>query len=343
MQYVAVDGYGGDHAPVEVVKGVKQALEGVRDLFVYLTGYKEELKKLVVDFPKNLLERLEIVNSTEVVRMSDKPSQALRLKNSSMALGVKLVKDGNAEAFVTAGNSGAAMALAMFTLGRINGVSRPAIATLLPTLEGQMLMLDVGANVDCKPQHILEFSIMGAVYVKYVAGVQNPRIAILSNGSEPGKGNQLTIASYDLLHKSKLNFVGNIEGDEIYRGKADVVVCDGFVGNVVLKVSESIPDIIAEFLREEIKKSFWYKIGFLLAKPAFRVLKTKTDYSEFGGAPLLGVNGACIISHGRSNANAIKNAIIKALKFSKEKVNDKIERTIRNCVVLKQLKGAVRP
>ncbi len=343
MQYVAVDGYGGDHAPVEVVKGVKQALEGVRDLFVYLTGYKEELKKLVVDFPKNLLERLEIVNSTEVVRMSDKPSQALRLKNSSMALGVKLVKDGDAEAFVTAGNSGAAMALAMFTLGRINGVSRPAIATLLPTLEGQMLMLDVGANVDCKPQHILEFSIMGAVYVKYVAGVQNPRIAILSNGSEPGKGNQLTIASYDLLHKSKLNFVGNIEGDEIYRGKADVVVCDGFVGNVVLKVSESIPDIIAEFLREEIKKSFWYKIGFLLAKPAFRVLKTKTDYSEFGGAPLLGVNGACIISHGRSNANAIKNAIIKALKFSKEKVNDKIERTIRNCVVLKQLKGAVRP
>jgi len=343
MQYVAVDGYGGDHAPFEIVKGVKQALEGVKDLFVYLTGYRDELKRLVIDFPKNLLDRLEIVNSTEVVRMSEKPSQALRLKNSSMALGVKLVKDGKAEAFVTAGNSGAAMALAMFTLGRINGVSRPAIATLLPTLEGQMLMLDVGANVDCRPQHILEFSIMGAVYVKYVAGVQNPRIAILSNGSEPGKGNQLTIASYDLLHKSRLNFIGNIEGDEIYRGKADVVVCDGFVGNVVLKVSESIPDVIAEFLREEIKKSFWYKIGFLLAKPAFRVLKTKTDYSEFGGAPLLGVNGACIISHGRSNANAIKNAIIKALKFSKERVNDKIEKTIRNCMVLKQLKGAVRP
>ena len=342
MQYVAVDGYGGDHSPFEVVKGVKQALEGVKDLFVYLTGYKEELKRLVVEFPKSLLDRLEIVNSTEVVRMSEKPSQALRLKNSSMALGIKLVKDGKAEAFVTAGNSGAAMALAMFTLGRIKGISRPAIATLLPTLEGQMLLLDVGANVDCKPQHILEFSIMGAVYVKYVAGVQNPKIAILSNGSEPGKGNQLTIASYDLLHKSRLNFIGNIEGDEIYRGKADVVVCDGFVGNVVLKVSESIPDIIAEFLKEEIKKSFWYKIGFLLAKPAFRVLKTKTDYSEFGGAPLLGVDGACIISHGRSNANAIKNAIIRALKFSREKVNDKIEKTIENCVVLKQLKGAVR-
>ena len=341
MQYVAVDGYGGDNAPFEIVKGVKQALESVKDLFVYLTGYKDELKKLIADFPKELLERLEIVDSKEVVKMSEKPSNALRLNDSSMAVGIRLVKEKKADAFVTAGNSGAAMALAMFKLGRIKGVSRPAIATLLPTLSGHMLMLDVGANVDCKPQHLLEFSIMGAVYVKYVVGVSNPKIGVLSNGSEPGKGNQVTIATYDLLHKSKLNFIGNIEGDEIYRGKADVVVCDGFIGNVVLKVSESIPDIIREFLKEEIKKSFWYKVGFLLAKPAFRVLKTKTDYSEFGGAPLLGVNGACIISHGRSNGEAIKNAILKAIKFSREKVNDKIEKTLSSCTVLRQLKGAV--
>ncbi len=341
MQYVAVDGYGGDNAPFEIVKGVKQALESVKDLFVYLTGYKDELKKLIADFPKELLERLEIVDSKEVVKMSEKPSNALRLKDSSMAVGIRLVKEKKADAFVTAGNSGAAMALAMFKLGRIKGVSRPAIATLLPTLSGHMLMLDVGANVDCKPQHLLEFSIMGAVYVKYVVGVSNPKIGVLSNGSEPGKGNQVTIATYDLLHKSKLNFIGNIEGDEIYRGKADVVVCDGFIGNVVLKVSESIPDIIREFLKDEIKKSFWYKVGFLLAKPAFRVLKTKTDYSEFGGAPLLGVNGACIISHGRSNGEAIKNAILKAIKFSREKVNDKIEKTLSGCTVLRQLKGAV--
>ncbi len=341
MQYVALDGYGGDNAPFEIVKGVRRALESVKDLFVYLTGYKEELKKLVADFPKELLERLEIVDAKEVVKMSEKPSNALRLKDSSMAVGIKLVKEKKADAFVTAGNSGAAMALAMFKLGRIKGVSRPAIATLLPTLSGHMLMLDVGANVDCKPQHLLEFSIMGAVYVRYVVGVSNPRVAILSNGSEPGKGNQVTIASYELLHKSNLNFIGNIEGDEIYRGKADVVVCDGFIGNVVLKVSESIPDIIREFLKEEIKKSFWYKVGFLLAKPAFRVLKTKTDYSEFGGAPLLGVNGACIISHGRSNGEAIKNAILKAIKFSREKVNDKIEKTLSGCAVLRQLKGAV--
>ncbi len=341
MQYVAVDGYGGDNAPFEIVRGVKQALESVKELFVYLTGYREELKKLIADFPKELLERLEIVDSKEVVKMSEKPSNALRLKDSSMAVGIRLVKEKKADAFVTAGNSGAAMALAMFKLGRIKGVSRPAIATLLPTLSGHMLMLDVGANVDCKPQHLLEFSIMGAVYVKYVVGVPNPKIGVLSNGSEPGKGNQVTIASYELLHKSKLNFIGNIEGDEIYRGKADVVVCDGFIGNVVLKVSESIPDIIREFLKEEIKKSFWYKVGFLLAKPAFRVLKTKTDYSEFGGAPLLGVNGACIISHGRSNGEAIKNAILKAIKFSREKVNDKIEKTLGSCTVLRQLKGAV--
>ncbi|WP_041324433.1 phosphate acyltransferase PlsX [Hippea maritima] len=339
---VAVDAYGGDHAPQEVIKGIEFALRENSDLFVYLVGKEGELKGFIKGFEDSFRKRINIVDAPQVVRMSDKPSQALRLKNSSMAVGINLVKEGKADAFMTAGNSGAAMALAMFTLGRIKGVSRPAIATLLPTLEGQMLMLDVGANVDCKPQHLLEFSIMGYVYAKHVAGIDNPRVAVLSNGSEPGKGNQLTLSSYDLLSKSRLNFIGNIEGDEIYKGRADVVVCDGFVGNVVLKVSESIPDLIIEFLKEEIKRSFWYKIGFLLAKPAFRVLKSKTDYSSFGGAPLLGVRGSCIISHGRSNGVAIKNAILKAVKFSKEKVNDKIESAMEGCFVLKELKGAVR-
>ncbi|WP_084675027.1 phosphate acyltransferase PlsX [Hippea jasoniae] len=342
MIAVAVDGFGGDHAPFEIVEGVKLALKANNELFIYLVGKVDELGSLVESFDEEIKKRCEIVSATEVVRMSDKPSQALRLKNSSMSVGVELVKQGRAEAFVTAGNSGAAMAFAMFGLGRIKGVSRPAIATLLPTISGKVLLLDVGANVDCKPSHLVEFALMGAVYVKYVGGIEKPRIAILSNGSEPGKGNQLTLAAYDLLSKSGLNFIGNIEGDEIYKGKADVVVCDGFVGNVVLKVSESIPSVIGEFLKEEIKKSFWYKVGYLLAKPAFSVLKTKTDYAEFGGAPLLGVNGSCIISHGRSRARAIKNAILKALKFSAEHVNDKIETAIANCSVLNQLKGAVR-
>ncbi|WP_022669646.1 phosphate acyltransferase PlsX [Hippea alviniae] len=342
MIQVAVDAYGGDFAPDEVIKGVRYALKEKQGLFVYLVGKQDELEKLIGDFSDDLKERVEIVNADEIVRMSDKPSQALRMKNSSMSVGIKLVKEGKARAFMTAGNSGAAMAVAMFNLGRIKGVSRPAIATLLPTLDGQVMLIDAGANVDCKPQHLVEFAIMGAVYVKYVVGVKNPKIGVLSNGSEPGKGNQLTLAAYDLLYKSRLNFIGNVEGDEIYKGKADVVVSDGFVGNVVLKVSESVPHVIAEFLREEIRKSFLSKLGFLLAKSAFKALKKKTDYAEFGGAPLLGVNGACVISHGRSNAIAIKNAILKALRFSEEKVNDKIESALKSCLVLKELKGVVR-
>ncbi len=335
MSCVAVDAYGGDNAPEEVIKGSIKALSEVKDLYVILTGYKNKLKNMLADFEYDR-NRLLIEDADDIVGMIDKPSLALKKKNSSMSAGVRLVKEKKADAFVTAGNSGASMAFSMFTLGRIKGVTRPAIATLLPALKGNVLLVDAGANTDCKPSNLLEFALMGGVYVKYMLNIESPRIGILSNGSEPGKGDQLTIKAYDLLSKSRLNFVGNIEGDEIYKGKADVVVCDGFIGNIVLKTSESIPQIIAEFLQEEIKKSFWYKIGFLLAKPAFRLLKNRVDYSEFGGAPLLGVNGTCIISHGRSNAMAIKNAIIKALKFSKEQINDKIEAAINNCKILKK-------
>ncbi len=337
MNCVAVDAYGGDYAPEETIKGVLKALTEVKDLKIILTGYKNKLKKLLEGFEYDQ-DRLIIEDASDIVGMIDKPSLALRKKNSSMSVGIKLVKDKKADAFVTAGNSGASMAFSMFTLGRINGVDRPAIATLLPSLDGNVLLVDAGANTDCKPSNLLEFALMGGVYVKYMLGINSPKIGILSNGSEPGKGDKLTIKTYDLLSKSKLNFVGNIEGDEIYKGKADVVVCDGFIGNIVLKTSESIPQVIAEFLKEEIKKSLWYKIGFLLAKPAFSLLKNKVDYSEFGGAPLLGVNGTCIISHGRSNATAIKNAILKALRFSKEQMNDRIESAIENCKVLKKIR-----
>ncbi len=335
MYRIAVDAYGGDHAPDEIVRGVIKALEEIKDLYVILTGYKDKLLSLLSSF-KYDRERLSIEDSTDVVNMTDKPSAALRKKNSSMAVGIRLVKEKKADAFVTAGNSGASMAFSMFILGRLKGVTRPAIATLLPSLNGHVLLVDAGANADCKPAHLMEFALMGGVYMKYMLGIKSPRIGILSNGSEPGKGNQLTLKSYDLLAKSRLNFVGNVEGDEIYRGKADVVVCDGFLGNIVLKTSESVPQVIAEFLKEEIKRSFWYKLGFLLAKPAFRLLKNRVDYSEFGGAPLLGVNGTCIIGHGRSNATAIKNAILKAVKFSREKINDRIEAAMENCTVLQR-------
>jgi len=335
MSCVAVDAYGGDHAPDEIIKGSIKALSEVKDLYIILTGYKNKIKKLLEGFEYDK-ERLSIEDANEEVGMIDKPSLALRKRNSSMSVGIRLVKEKKADAFVTAGNSGASMAFSMFTLGRIKGVTRPAIATLLPSLGGNVLLVDAGANTDCKPSNLLEFALMGGVYVKYMLGIESPKIGILSNGSEPGKGDKLTVSAYDLLSKSRLNFIGNVEGDEIYKGKADVVVCDGFIGNIVLKTSESVPQIIAEFLKEEIKKSFWYKIGFLLAKPAFSLLKNRVDYSEFGGAPLLGVNGTCVISHGRSNATAIKNAILKALKFSKEQINDKIEAAVENCRVLKK-------
>lgn len=342
MNCVAVDAYGGDYAPEEVVSGVVKALSQEKKLSVILTGYKDKLKKLLDGYSYDK-ERLILENADDVIGMMDKPSYALRKNNSSMAVGIRLVKEGISDAFVTAGNSGAAMALSMFILGRIKGVSRPAIAALLPTLEGSVLLLDAGANVDCKPVNLLEFALMGGVYTKYMLNVESPKISVLSNGSEPGKGNQLTLKAYDLLSKSRLNFVGNIEGDEIYKGSTNVVVCDGFLGNVILKTSESIPQLIAEFLKVEIKKSFWYKIGFLLAKPAFRLLKKKVDYAEFGGAPLLGVNGTCVISHGRSNSTAVKNAIIKALKFSTEKINSRIESAVENCKTLQKIRKVESP
>ncbi len=342
MNCVAVDAYGGDYAPEEIVSGAIKALSEEKKLSIILTGYKDKLKKLLNGYNYDK-ERLKLEDADDVIGMMDKPSLALRKNNSSMAVGIKLVKEGMSDAFVTAGNSGAAMALSMFIMGRIKGVSRPAIAALLPTLEGSVLLLDAGANVDCKPVNLLEFALMGGVYTKYMLNIESPRISVLSNGSEPGKGNQLTLKAYDLLSKSKLNFVGNIEGDEIYKGSADVVVCDGFLGNVILKTSESIPQLIAEFLKVEIKKSFWYKIGFLLAKPAFRLLKNKVDYAEFGGAPLLGVNGTCVISHGRSSSTAIKNAIIRALKFSTKKINSRIENAFKKCKTLQRIRKVESP
>ncbi len=321
---VSVDAFGGDHAPYEIVKGAVEALEEHKSLRVILVGKEREIRSILRGI-KYDEKRILVKDAPEVVGMGEKPTVSLRKKNSSMFIGIKLVKDKIAHAFVTAGNSGAAMAISVFVLGRLKGVTRPAIATLLPSLKGEVLMIDAGANVDVKPASLVEFGIMGGVYVKYMRNIERPRIGILSNGGEPGKGSHAVVEAYKIFSKSKVNFVGNIEGDEIYIDKADVVVCDGFIGNIVLKASESIPKIVIEFLRGEIKRSFLYKLGFLLAKPAFRLLKKRIDYSEFGGAPLLGIDGACIISHGRSRSSAIKNAIMKAVSFSKLKINDKIE------------------
>ncbi len=334
---VAVDVYGGDYAPTEIIKGAMSAVSSNDKLNIVLIGNEYKILKELSKFDYDA-SRVSIINATEAVGMSDKPTIALRKKNSSMMVGAKLVKNSEADAFITAGNSGAAMVISMFILGKIKGIGRPAIATILPTLKGYVLLIDAGANVDCKVVNLVEFALMGSVYAKYIMNIDKPKVGLLSNGEEPGKGNHLTLKTYDVLSLSKLNFIGNIEGNSIYKGKADVVICDGFVGNIVLKTSESIPGIISEFLKIEIKKSIWYKIGFLLAKPAFRLLKRKIDYAEIGGAPLLGINGACIISHGRSKAKAIKNAILKASKFSELKINDKIQLAVEHCRVLANLR-----
>jgi glycerol-3-phosphate acyltransferase PlsX len=340
MKPIAVDAFGGDHAPKEVVLGAFLAAKEF-DLDIVLVGKKGEIEKnieaIAKDFSSNTAQKITIEDAPNMITMFDKPSVAIRKRNSSMHIGMELVKNKKADAFISAGNSGAVMAIAMVVLGKLKGISRPAIGALLPTVNSSVLLLDAGANVDCKPIHLLEFSIMGSVYIKNMLGVQKPKVGLISNGSEPGKGNSLVLKAYDLIKSSTLNFYGNIEGNEIFSDKVDVAVCDGFVGNIILKTSESVPNIIGEFLRAQISKSLIYKIGYLLSKPAFRMLKKKTDYAEFGGAPLLGVNGACIISHGRSKAYAIKNAILKAAKFASLDVNLKIEEAIKKCSALKYI------
>jgi glycerol-3-phosphate acyltransferase PlsX len=340
MKPIAVDAFGGDHAPKEVVLGAFLAVKEF-DLDIVLVGKKGEIEKnieaIAKDFSLNIAQKITIEDAPSIVTMFDKPSVAIRKRNSSMHIGMELVKNKKADAFISAGNSGAVMAIAMVVLGKLKGISRPAIGALLPTVNSSVLLLDAGANVDCKPVNLLEFSIMGSVYIKNMLGVQKPKVGLISNGSEPGKGNSLVIKAYDLIKSSTLNFCGNIEGNEIFSDKVDVAVCDGFVGNIILKTSESVPNIIGEFLKAQISKSLIYKIGYLLSKPAFRMLKKKTDYAEFGGAPLLGVNGACIISHGRSKAYAIKNAILKAARFASLDINVKIEEAIEKCSALKYI------
>jgi glycerol-3-phosphate acyltransferase PlsX len=326
---VVLDAMGGDHAPHIPVMGAVQA---ARDygINVILVGdeltIKKELSKY--SFPS---EKIEVVHADESVSMDEQPSKALKKRNSSIHIGVRLLKEGLADAFVSAGNTGAVMAISLFTLGRLKGVERPAISTILPSLKGKTFLLDVGANVDCKPVHLLQFAIMGEAYAKYVLKEGNPKVGLLNIGEEERKGNELTKETYQLLKVAKekgLNFVGNAEGRDIYSGKFDVIVCDGFVGNVALKLSESLAKILAEILKEEIENHFVSRIGAITLKPAIKGFKKRIDYAEWGGAPLLGVKAPVIISHGSSNAKAIKNAIRVASQFAESHLNEHIEENI---------------
>jgi glycerol-3-phosphate acyltransferase PlsX len=250
----------------------------------------------------------------------------------------ELVKSGEADAVFSAGHTGAAMSTSLFVLGRVEGVERPAIATFMPTLKGTSIVLDVGANVDCKPNHLLQFAVMGEVYARYFLRNPNPRVGLLSIGEEETKGNELTKEAFKLLTETSLNFIGNVEGRDLMAGKADVIVCDGFIGNVVLKVSEAVAEAIGLFLREDIKKSPIGKLGYLLMRPAFRSLKRRVDYAEYGGAPFVGINGISIISHGRSSDRAIKNAVRVAAELAKSEVNKHIREDIEKNMELTRTK-----
>ncbi len=308
---IAVDAMGGDHAPLEVIRGAVQASQEM-DLPIVLVGREEllrdELRSLGVGDSK-----IEVVHASEIVEMCEAPGVAIRKKkHSSIRVGLNLVAEGNASAFVSAGNSGAVMAGALYVLRKIRGIDRPAITATIPTPSGPIVLIDAGANVGCKPAHLLQFGFMGDAYAKKILGISRPRIGLVSIGEEDTKGTDLTRETGALFRRTGLNFVGNVEGRAFFIGKADVFVCDGFVGNVALKTMEGMASALGQFLKNEIEKSAMAKLGVLLAGGAIRQVKKRMDYTEYGGAPLLGVKGGVVICHGLSDAKAMKNAIRSA-------------------------------
>jgi len=323
---IAVDAMGTDRAPKPEIEG---ALLAVRkhDVEVLLVGREEQLRS---ELGPNPDPRIRIANATEVISMDEKAAAAVKSKrDSSMRVGLRLVRDGVAQGFVSAGNTGAAMATAKIVLGGIPGVDRPALAAVFPTAKGTpCIMLDVGANVDCKPQNLEQFAVMGEIYYRATFGNERPRVGILSVGEEESKGNELTRAAYPLLKQLSLNFVGNVEGRDLYNGQVEVIVCDGFIGNVALKVSEGLVSTVTTMLRSYIQANWTRKLGYIMARGAFKEFKKRLDYSDIGGAPLLGVKGVCIIGHGSSNASAIKNAILVAAEAVERGVNHIIEQEL---------------
>lgn len=326
---IAVDAMGGDFAPVEIVKGAVQAGEG-SGAGIILVGDQAAIERELAKYPAASLRHIEVRHASEVVAMDEHPANAIRRKSdSSIVVAANLVNSGEAQAMVSAGNTGAAMAVATLRLGRIRGIDRPAIGTVLPVASGKAVMLDAGANVDCSVEQMLQFAVMGKEYAECVLKLKNPRVGLLSIGEEPSKGNELTKATNAELSKSNLNFIGNVDGKDVFRGAADVIVCDGFDGNIVLKIAEGMAEYIFSTVKTEMNRSLLRKIGGLLSRPAFKGVKASLDYAEYGGAPLLGVNGVCIISHGRSNARAMHNAIRAATSAVENEVVQCISASVR--------------
>jgi len=327
MTKIAVDCMGGDYAPEEIVKGCILAYKEL-GLGTYLVGDRKVIESILRKEGVKESEALTIVHAEEKVEMHEPPSVVLKKKNSSLYVAGMLVREGEADGLVSAGNTGAVLTVGKFVVGTAEEVERPSIGVPLPNPKGKTVLLDVGANVDCKPRHLLQFAIIGHTYAEEILGIKNPRVGILSIGEEEGKGNELVKETYPLLKRSKLNFLGNAEGRDIYAGTFDVIVCDGFVGNVVLKASESLGFAVLQMIKEEVRKSFLARLGALLMLPALNNLKKKADFAEYGGIPLLGAKKPVIITHGRANAKAIKNAIRVANEFLTHHFNEKLRENL---------------
>jgi phosphate acyltransferase len=325
MIKIAVDSMGSDNSPFNEVEGAVQAAKAY-DVHVILVGKESVLTPLLKESGGDRLSSIEIRNATQVIAMDEPPTAALRRKkDSSIRVAAELVRDKTASGLVSAGNTGAVMAISKMVFGTVPGVDRPALAAILPTLTGHAVLLDVGANVACKPHHLVQFAVMGHLFSKKIIGIESPRVGLMSVGEEESKGNELTKEVHKTLKQLHLNFIGNVEGRDLYNGRADVIVCDGFTGNVALKTSEGLIEAVVKLLKEELSRNLKVKLGALLSQQSYKRLKKRLDYSEYGGAPLLGLRGASIICHGRSSSNAIKNAIRVAKEYAENQVNAKLE------------------
>ena len=322
---IALDAMGGDHAPDAIVEGAIRGLRKFKDIEILLTGPQEKLENLIAD-ANDVKERITIENATQVITMEDSPMMAVRTKkDSSLVVAMNAVREGRAGAVVSAGSTGAILAGGMFKIGRIPGIERPALAPVLPGLKKNFMLIDCGANVDCQPKYLLQFGLMGSVYMKSVLDVKDPHVGLVNIGAEAEKGNKLVKETYELMvQQTGYNFVGNCEARDIFTGDYDVVVADGFAGNIILKHTEGLAKALFTMIKEELMSSLGTKLGALLAKPAFYKVKKRMDYNAVGGAPLLGVNGAVVKAHGSSGGEAIENAIRQARRMLEGDVVGKI-------------------
>jgi glycerol-3-phosphate acyltransferase PlsX len=325
---IVVDAMGGDFAPANAVLGALEAYNENKSFDLYLVGRKKQIEEVLAANKLSLKEEF-IINADEVIEMGDSPAASLKLKpNSSIVIGAQLVRDKKADAFVSAGNTGAMMAASTLIIGRIPGLGRPTIGAEMPNVNGICYLYDVGASKDSKPTHLFEYAVMGTIFAKVMGGVSNPKVGVLSMGEEEGKGNDVSEAAAKLLRESKLNFIGNVEGRDILAGNVDVVVCDGFVGNIILKFGESVPKLLKHLLTKTAENNFFDKVLIGLSKNALKKSLKNLDYQEYGGVPLLGVNGISIIGHGSSSVRAIKNMVLRANEMHQKNLLNKMLKAI---------------